>query len=73
MYNPSNICPRSQRLPEGIVTKSSGGRIVAMEALYLDVREIAGEFLARLLKIDAGTGLVLISSVLNAIRNRKLE
>lgn len=55
------------------VALTSAEQSVEKAALFMDVREISGEYLARLVRIDAESGAILLASTLNSIRNRKVE
>ena len=52
---------------------ATGARPSTQIALYLEIRDLGGEPLGRLVLIDTATGAITGASTLNNVRNRKVE
>ncbi|MBN1687457.1 MAG: hypothetical protein JW852_12425 [Spirochaetales bacterium] len=58
---------------ETAIAAAASGRSTVREAVYLEIRELGGEPLGRLIHIDTATGSITGASTLNSIRNRSVE
>ena len=52
---------------------TTGARSISRVVTFLEIRDVSGEPLGRLIHIDTGSGAVLRASTLNSIRNRRIE
>lgn len=55
------------------IAATTGVRTSSQVVVYLEIRDLGGEPLGRLVQIDAATGAVTGASTLNSIRNRRFE
>ncbi|MBT3275016.1 MAG: hypothetical protein HN368_17810 [Spirochaetales bacterium] len=55
------------------VASATGARQSSLVLTYLEIRDIAGEALGRVVHIDAANGAVIRASTLNSIRNQRIE
>jgi hypothetical protein len=55
------------------VATATGERAASRIVLFLEVRDVSGESLGRLVHVDSGSGMIAQASTINSIRNLRIE